>query len=91
IHDHGVNIEVTNKSASESLICNSVAGYGGAGYETHSDGRKHVSSMNVCTGNPISTIAKGDTIRLHSIYNIGEGHHAVEDAMGIALLYINPS
>jgi hypothetical protein len=90
IHDHGINIEVTNETK-KSLICNSVAGYGGAGYETHLDGRKHVSSMNVCTGNPISTIAKGDTIRLHSIYNIGETHHAVEDAMGIALLYINPS
>jgi hypothetical protein len=89
IHDHGVNIEVTNEST-KSLLCNSVAGYGGAGYETP-DGRKHVSSMGVCTGNPISTISKGNTIRLHSIYNIGEGHHAVEDAMGIAIIYINPS
>jgi Stress up-regulated Nod 19 len=90
IHDHGVNIEVTNEST-KTLLCNSVATVGGPGYETHSDGRKHVSGMNVCTGNPISTIAKGNTIRLHSIYNIPEGHHAVEDAMGIALLYINPS
>jgi hypothetical protein len=91
IHDHGVNIEVTNKSAGESLICNSVAGTGGPGYVTHSDGRKHTSSMGVCTGNPVATIKKGETIRLHSIYNIPEGHHAIEDAMGIALLYINPS
>lgn len=90
IHDHGVNIEVTNETK-KTLLCNSVATVGGAGYETHLDGRKHVSGMNVCTGNPISTIAKGDTIRLHSIYNISETHHAVEDAMGIALLYINPS
>ena len=90
IHDHGVNIEVTNETT-KSLLCNSVAGYGGLGYETHLDGRKHVSSMNVCTGNPISTIKKGDTIRLHSIYNIGETHHAVEDAMGIAIAYISPS
>jgi hypothetical protein len=88
IHDHGTNIEVTNKSAGESLICNSVAGTGGTGYVTHSDGRKHTSSMSVCTGNPVATITKGNTIRLHSIYNIPEGHHAVEDAMGIALLYI---
>lgn len=87
IHDHGINIEVTNKTAGESLLCNSVAGYGGPGYETP-DGRKHVSSMGVCTGNPIATITKGDTIRLHSIYNIPEGHHTVEDAMGIALIYI---
>jgi hypothetical protein len=91
IHDHGVNIEVTNKSAAESPICNSVAGTGGTGYVTHSDGRKHTSSMTVCTGNPVATIKKGDTIRLHSIYNIPEGHHAIEDAMGIALLYVNPS
>lgn len=90
IHDHGVNIEVTNEST-KTLLCNSVATTGGTGYVTHSDGRKHVSGMNVCTGNPISTIAKGNTIRLHSIYNIPEGHHAVEDAMGIALIYINPS
>ena len=91
IHDHGVNIELTNKSNGEELLCDSVAGYGGTGYETHSDGRKHVSSMGVCTGNPVSTIKKGDTIRLHSIYNIPEGHHAVEDAMGIAIAYISPS
>lgn len=87
IHDHGVNIEVTNKSAGESLLCNSVAGYGGPGYETP-DGRKHVSSMNVCTGNPIATITKGNTIRLHAIYNVPSGHMAIEDAMGIALLYL---
>jgi hypothetical protein len=90
IHDHGVNIEVTNETT-KTLLCNSVATTGGTGYVTHSDGRKHVSGMNVCTGNPISTIKKGDTIRLHSIYNIPEGHHAVEDAMGIAIAYINPS
>lgn len=87
IHDHGVNIEVTNKTAGESLLCNSVAGYGGPGYETP-DGRKHVSSMGVCTGNPIATVTKGDTLRLHSIYNIPEGHHTVEDAMGIAIIYL---
>jgi len=88
IHDHGVNIELTNKSAGESLLCNSVAGYGGAGYETHLDGRKHVSSMGVCTGNPIATIAKGDTIRLHGVYNVPETHAALDDAMAIAIAYI---
>lgn len=87
IHDHGVNIELTNKSAGESLLCNSIAGYGGPGYETP-DGRKHVSSMNVCTGNPIATIAKGQTIRLHGIYNVPEGHHLIDDAMAIAIAYI---
>ena len=87
IHDHGVNIELTNKSAGESLLCNSVAGYGGPGYETP-DGRKHVSSMGVCTGNPIATISKGQTIRLHGIYNVPEGHHLIDDAMAIAIMYI---
>jgi hypothetical protein len=87
IHDHGVNIELTNESTGGSLLCNSVAGYGGPGYETP-DGRKHVSSMNVCTGNPISTITKGQTIRLHGIYNVPEGHHLIDDAMAIAIAYI---
>jgi hypothetical protein len=90
IHDHGVNIEVTNESAGGALLCNSVAGYGGPGYETP-DGRKHVSSMGVCTGNPIATIAKNDKLRLHAIYNVPEGHPEIDDAMGIALLYINPT
>ena len=90
IHDHGVNIELTNESTGGTLLCNSVAGYGGPGYETP-DGRKHVSSMGVCTGNPISTISKNQTVRLHAIYNVPEGHHPIEDAMGIAIAYINPS
>lgn len=88
IHDHGVNIELTNKTAGESLICNSVATYGAPGYVTHPDGRKHVSGMNVCTGNPVATITKGDTIRLHGIYNVPEGHHLIDDAMAIAIMYI---
>jgi hypothetical protein len=91
IHDHGVNVELTNKSASEALLCNSVAGYGGTGYKTHSDGRNHISSMGVCTGNPLGTIKKGDTLRLHGTYNVPEGHHEINDAMIIAIAYINPS
>lgn len=87
IHDHGVNIELTNKSAGESLLCNSVAGYGGPGYETP-DGRKHVSSMSLCTGNPIATVNKGETLRLHAIYNVPAGHMAVDDAMGIMIAYL---
>ncbi len=69
------------------MLCNSVAGYGGPGYETP-DGRKHVSSMSPCTGNPISTISKNQTIRLHGIYNVPEGHHPIDDAMAIAIAYI---
>ncbi len=90
IHDHGVNVELTNESTGGTLLCNSVAGYGGAGYETP-DGRKHISSMSVCTGNPISTISKNQTLRLHAIYNVPEGHHEVDDAMGIMIAYIDPT
>ncbi|HWO82800.1 MAG TPA: hypothetical protein VNM38_03295 [Solirubrobacterales bacterium] len=44
--------------------------------------------MNVCTGNPITTISKGQTIRLHGIYNVPEGHHLIDDAMAIAIMYL---
>lgn len=90
IHDHGVNVELTNESTGGTLLCNSVAGYGGEGYETP-DGRKHISSMSVCTGNPISTISKNQTLRLHAIYNVPEGHHEIDDAMGIMIAYIDPT
>jgi hypothetical protein len=86
IHDHGVNDELTNESTGGTLLCNSVATYGGPGYETK-DGRKHVSGMNVCTGNPIASVSKGQTLRLHTIYNVPEGHHLIDDAMGIMIAY----
>ncbi len=86
IHDHGVNVELTNESNSGELLCDSVAGYGGTGYETP-DGRKHVSSMGVCTGTPIATVEEGDKLRLHTIYNVPEGHHEINDAMGIMIAY----
>jgi Stress up-regulated Nod 19 len=86
IHDHGVNNELTNQSTGGTLLCNSVATYGGPGYETK-DGRKHVSGMNVCTGNPIASVSKGQTLRLHTIYNVPEGHHLIDDAMGIMIAY----
>lgn len=89
IHDHGVNIELTNQSTGGSLICNSVAGYGGPGYVTP-DGRSHVSSMSACYGNPVANVSTGQTVRLHAIYNVPAGHHAIDDAMGIALAYIAP-
>jgi stress up-regulated protein Nod 19 len=90
IHDHGINDELTNQSTGGTLLCNSVAGYGGPGYETP-DGRKHISSMSTCTGNPIATISKKQTLRLHTIYNVPEGHEEIDDAMGIMIAYINPS
>jgi len=88
IHDHGVNIELTNESDEGSLLCDSVAGYGGEGYETP-DGRSHVSSMSLCTGEPVATFSKNDTLRLHSIYDVPAGHHEIDDAMGIMIAYVD--
>jgi hypothetical protein len=91
IHDHGTNVELTNESAGSALICNSVARTGeSAGYITP-DGRSHVSSMSVCTGNPIARIASGNTLRLHTIYNVPSTHHPIDDAMGIMLTFVDPT
>lgn len=88
IHDHGVNIALTNQSESGSLLCDSVAGYGGTGYETP-DGRSHVSSMSICAGEPVATFSKKDTLRLHSIYDVPAGHHNIDNAMGIMIAYVD--
>ncbi len=90
IHDHGRNIELTNESTGGTTICNSVAGYGGPGYVTP-DGRTHISSMSTCVANPVATVTRNQRVRLHALYDVPVGHHPVDDAMGIALLYINPS
>ncbi|MEX1142199.1 MAG: hypothetical protein WD993_10015 [Thermoleophilaceae bacterium] len=87
IHDHGVNVELTNESDNGSLICDSVAGYGGTGYVTP-DGRSHVSSMSTCLGDPLATISNNQTLRLHAIYDVPSGHHAIDNAMGIMIAYI---
>lgn len=90
IHDHGVNIELTNRSAAEALICNSIARYGETPDYITPDGRRHVSSMNVCRGNPVATIRARDRLRLHTNYNVPAEHEALDDAMGIMLTYIAP-
>jgi stress up-regulated protein Nod 19 len=86
IHDYGVREELTNQSTGGTLLCNSVAGYGGTGYVTP-DGMEHISSMSVCTGNPIATISKGQTLRLHTIYD-NTMTMPIEDAMGIMIAYL---
>jgi len=91
IHDHGVNVELTNRSAGEALICNSVARYGETeGYRTP-DGRSHVSSMNLCLGDPLARVSRGNSLRLHTIYNVPSTHEALTDAMGIMVAYIDPT
>ena len=88
IHDHGVNVELTNNSSREALICNSVARYGETeGYRTP-DGRTHVSSMGTCIANPVASITSGQTLRLHTIYNVPAEHPAINDAMGIMLVFV---
>jgi hypothetical protein len=47
-----------------------------------------VKAMSTCTGDPLATIATGQTVRLHSEY---QSSHAANDVMGIMLGYINPS
>jgi Stress up-regulated Nod 19 len=90
IHDHGINVELTNRSAGEALICNSIARYGETPDYITPDGRRHVSSMNVCRGNPLATIRSRDRLRLHTIYDVPVGHHPIDDAMGIMLAYVAP-
>jgi hypothetical protein len=90
IHDHGVNVELTNQSRSEALICNSVARYGETeGYVTP-EGRRSVSSMSTCIGTPVAEIASGNTLRLHVIYEVPAEHPAINDAMGIMIGFVAP-
>jgi hypothetical protein len=89
IHDYGVNVELTNESKEGELLCNSIAGFGGSGYVTP-DEFEHISSMNVCSGEPVATFSEGDTLRLHTIYN-NKTESSIENAMGIMIAYIDPS
>jgi len=86
IHDYGVNVELTNESESGKLLCNSEAGFGGAGYVTP-DEFEHISSMSACSGEPLGAFEEGDTLRLHTIYN-NTTESAIEDAMGIMIAYV---
>lgn len=93
IHDHGIRVELTNESAEGASLCNSVAGFGGTGYETP-DEHPHVSSMGVCLAEeekPLAKLEEGEELRLHTIYDVPEGHHEINNAMGIMLAYIDPS
>ena len=90
VHDHGVSVETTNETRGTS-ICTSTAATGETpGYVTP-DGRRHVSSLTQCTADPVARVARGDLLQVHATYNVPAGHHAVEDAMGIMILYVNPS
>lgn len=89
IHDHGVRVDLTNESNSSELICESVAGYSNTGgYETP-DGRSHVADMGTCIEDPVETIARGDELRLHTIYEVPMGHHEIDHAMGIMIVFVD--
>ncbi len=90
IHDHGVNVELTNRSSGEASICSSVARYGETADYITPEGRRSVSSMNVCRGNPVATIRSRDRLRLHTNYDVPAEHEPIDDAMGIMLSYIAP-
>lgn len=75
----------------EQLICDSVAGFGeSSGYITP-EGFRHISSMSTCSGEPLATIRRGQTLRLHTIYDVPTEHEEVDNAMGIMILYVNPA
>jgi Stress up-regulated Nod 19 len=90
IHDHGLNVELTNRSRSEALICNSVARSGETEAYRTPDGRSHISSMSTCVGTPVAEISSGNTLRLHVQYEVPVGHHEIDDAMGIMLAFVAP-
>jgi hypothetical protein len=90
IHDHGVNVQLTNRSSGEASICNSVARYGETSDYITPEGRRSVSSMSTCIGNPLATISRGQTLRLHTIYEVPAEHPPINDAMGIMLVFVAP-
>jgi len=89
VHDHGVNIQLTNNSAGEASICNSVATYSNTGGYATPDGRSHVSAMSTCIRDPVAAITSGNTLRLHTNYSVPAGHAAVNDAMGIMIAWVD--
>lgn len=83
---HGVRIEATDETTS-TPICNSVATYGGTPEYIDMEGNPYISSMSGCLGDPVATVASGDVVRLHSIYeNPGPPTSGV---MGIMIAYIH--
>lgn len=82
---HGVRIEATNQTTGQS-ICNSVGAYGGAPDYVDMMGMPWLSSMSRCIANPVATVASGNRVRIHSIYNSPEARN---DVMGIMIAFID--
>jgi len=81
---HGVRIEATNQTTGQS-ICNSVGAYGQSADYIDMMGEPWLSSMTRCIADPVATVANGQTVRIHSIYNSPEARN---DVMGIMIGYI---
>lgn len=80
VHGHGIAVEATNESRGGTSICRSEATLDPM--DTH-----RVLAMGTCVGDPLATLRRGQTVRLHSEY---QSSHAADDVMGIMLLYIHP-
>jgi hypothetical protein len=111
VHDGGTHLTVTNAGPATSprndLMCNSVANYGGPGYDEpmdhggddHDDtmaGMQHISSMTQCVapdGNqPVGTVSPGDRVQIAAYYNTGlHPQHGSHPVMGIAVAYFATS
>jgi hypothetical protein len=84
LHGHGVAIEATKGTDANhdvNVICRSNA-------QLDPSDPHVVMSMGSCTGTPLATLASGDIVRLHSMYN---SSHPADDVMGIMLLYVHPT
>jgi hypothetical protein len=82
LHGHGVAIEARKGTQEDGeLICRSDA--------TLDPMDPHrVLSMGTCVGDPVATVASGEVVRLHSMY---QSSHPADDVMGIMLGYIHPA
>ena len=83
LHEYGRWLELTNASRGGQLICRSSATWDREDMDGPS-GR--ITAMDLCVGNPLATIASGETLRLRSVY---ESPAARNDVMGIMLAYVH--
>jgi hypothetical protein len=86
-HDGGTHLSIVNDSTGQ-MICDSRATYGGSPLYIDHHGEEHLSSMSSCEGTaaqPVTTLANGQRVTIHSYYDLPE---AKDDVMGIAIGYI---
>ena len=83
---HGLYTKMTNVSTGQT-ICQSNATYGGSPGYTDMMGDPWISNMSICAGTPLTTVSRGQTIRLETVYDSPEARN---DVMGINIAYIAP-